>query len=157
MKTGYSDINISRYYKTSLSPSAAIEKIFLEIISKNSVEPELVDTSTIYFENSIWDMRDRLDSFHGAVFGKIIVLPHENGVHIKYQISVLPYRILAIGFLLFGCMAPIYILFSVTSPNILVCLQIPVSGLGFAIFSYLAGIAILVTRLDNLILKAIKD
>jgi hypothetical protein len=157
MKTGYPDINISRNFKTNLSHTAVVEKVFLAIKGTDSVDSKLVDASTIYFENDMGTMVNRWDLFYGAWFGKIIISPHEDGIQFKYQISILPYRVLALAFLLFGFAAPIYILGSKLEWHLFVCMQIPFLGTALAVFLYLFGIAVIVARLDKLIQKAIKD
>lgn len=157
MKTGYSDVNISRTFKSNLSHAIVVERVFLAIKNTDSVEPKLIDASTIYFENDMGNMIDRWDPFYGVWFGKIIISSDENKIQFKYQISILPYRILALAFLSFGFVVPIYILFSKFDWHLFVCLQIPFWGAFLGIFIYLVGIAMIVIRLDNLIQKAIKD
>ena len=157
MKTGYSDINITRDFKTNLSSSVFIEKLF-RVIQKNDYDIlELVDASTIYFENDLGIFRNRWDTFNGAWFGKIIVLPNEGGIRVKYQISVLPYRISALVSLLFGCVMPIILLLFVNGTQLLVCLPIPIIVFFGAVLVYGVGIAFLIGRLETLILRIIKD
>jgi len=157
MKNGYSDINITRDFKTSLPSSVIVEKLFRAIQNNNYDILELVDASTIYFENDLGIMRNRWGTFYGAWFGRIIVLPYESGIRVKYQISVLPYRILALAFLLVGCVTPIYLLLFLDGAQLLVCLPIPIGALFGAVLVYGVGIAFLIGRLENLILRIIKD
>jgi hypothetical protein len=155
IKTGHFDINNSKHFKTNLSRSVVVEKILFVMKSKSSVVLEQVDESTIYFENFAGNIGNRWDPLYGASFGKLIVLPSDGGVQIHYQISILTYRILALAFLLFGFVVPIYLFFSGFGIHFFICLQIPIVGFGMAAFSYLFMISLLMTRLDNIISQAL--
>jgi len=151
----YVDINESIALKTTAPISMYIDRLVQTFQRKGAII-EKVTADSVDFSVPLMERITRGSYFQGISSGKLALVSRADSIVLKYQISILPIRILAIGFVLFGVVSPVY---SSTSRDVeffpLYLLAL-IGALIMAALAYFAGMFFVILRIEDFLLKTLK-
>lgn len=123
----------------------------------NDANAQRIADDTINFNVPFPKYVIRGSIFQGISFGRLAIVSGADGLVLNYQISILPIRMLAIGFIAFGLILPVYLFFTTnTIDEFAMFLLMPVIGLIMAAFAYFAGMFLVAWQIHTFLLKSLK-
>lgn len=151
----YFDINQSLALQTLQPIPFCIQKLSSAIQKKGAIVDK-VDTNSLDFSVPFIRALSRGAFFQGVYRGTVVFTSNPDSLILNYRISILPIRISAISFILFGFVTSIFLPAASDDVEFPMNFLLFISGLVMAAIAYFAGMFIVVWRIEKFLLSSLK-